>query len=118
MSRRCTIPWCCTRTTATPLGQIDLPVCFETPSNFRWETLTFEVVGFRGTYHTILGRPCHAKFMVVPNYTYLTLKMPGPSGVITVGSAYKHAYECNVACTECRGPLRVSSTGCQFRETL
>jgi hypothetical protein len=32
------------------------------------------------------GRPCYAKFMVVPNYTYLKLKMPGPNGVITVGS--------------------------------
>jgi hypothetical protein len=39
----------------TPLGQINLPVCFGTPSNFRRETLTFEVVGFRGTYHAILG---------------------------------------------------------------
>jgi hypothetical protein len=38
--------------------------------------------------------------MAVPNYTYLKQKMPGPNGVITVGSAYKHAYECNVACTE------------------
>jgi hypothetical protein len=28
------------------LGQIDFPVCFGTPSNFRKETLTFEVVGF------------------------------------------------------------------------
>jgi hypothetical protein len=28
------------------LGQLDLPVCFRTPSNFRKETLTFEVVGF------------------------------------------------------------------------
>jgi hypothetical protein len=28
------------------LGQLDLPVCFGTPSNFRKETLTFEVVGF------------------------------------------------------------------------
>jgi hypothetical protein len=37
------------------LGQLDLPVCFRTPSNFRKETLTFEVVGFRGTYHTVLG---------------------------------------------------------------
>jgi hypothetical protein len=36
----------------------------------------FEVVGFRGTYHAVLGRPCYAKFMVVPNYTYLKLKMP------------------------------------------
>jgi hypothetical protein len=49
-----------------PLGQLDLPVCFGTPSNFRKETLTFEVVGFRGTYHAVLGRPCYAKFMVSP----------------------------------------------------
>jgi hypothetical protein len=40
------------------LGQLDLPVCFGTPSNFRKETLMFEVVGFRGTYHAVLGRPC------------------------------------------------------------
>jgi hypothetical protein len=73
-----------------PLGQLDLPVCFGMPSNFRRETLTFEVVGFRGTYHAVLGRPCYAKFMTVPNYTYLKLKMPGPNGVITVGPTYKH----------------------------
>jgi hypothetical protein len=29
-----------------PLRQLDLPVCFGTPSNFRKETLMFEVVGF------------------------------------------------------------------------
>jgi hypothetical protein len=83
-----------------PLGQLDLPVCFGTPSNFRKETLTFEVVRFRGTYHAVLGRPCYAKFMAVPNYTYLKLKMPGPNGVITVGSTYRHAYECDVECME------------------
>jgi hypothetical protein len=38
--------------------------------------------------------------MAIPNYTYLKMKMPSPNGVITVGSAYKHAYECDVACTE------------------
>jgi hypothetical protein len=76
-----------------PLGQLDLPVCFGTLSNFRRETLTFEVVGFRGTYHAVMGRPCYAKFMAVPNYTYLKLKMPGPNGVITVGSTYRHAYK-------------------------
>jgi hypothetical protein len=38
-----------------PLGQIDLPVWFGTPDNYRKETLTFEVVGFRGAYHAILG---------------------------------------------------------------
>jgi hypothetical protein len=83
-----------------PLGQLDLPVCFGTPSNFRKETLTFEVVGFRGTYHAVLGRPCYAKFMVVPNYTYLKLKMTAPNGVITVGPTYRHAYKCDVECVE------------------
>jgi hypothetical protein len=58
------------------------------------------VVGFRETYHAVLGRPCYAKFMVVPNYTYLKLKMLGPNGVITIGSTYRHAYECDVECVE------------------
>jgi hypothetical protein len=77
-----------------------LPVCFGTPSNFRKETLTFEVVGFRGTYHAVLGRPCYTKFMAIPNYTYLKLKMPAPKGVITVRPTYRHAYECDVECVE------------------
>jgi hypothetical protein len=38
-----------------PLGQIDLPVWFGTPDNYRKETLTFEVVRFKGAYHAILG---------------------------------------------------------------
>jgi hypothetical protein len=81
-----------------PLEQLDLPVCFGTPSNFRRETLTFEVVGFRGTYHAVLGRLCYTKFMAVPNY--LKIEMPGPNGVITVGSTYRHAYECDMECVE------------------
>jgi hypothetical protein len=48
----------------------------------------------------VLGRPCYAKFMAVPNYTYLKLKMPSPNGVITVGSTYRHTYECDVECVE------------------
>jgi hypothetical protein len=48
----------------------------------------------------VLGRPCYTKFMAVPNYTCLKLKMPGPNGVITVGPTYRHAYECDVECVE------------------
>jgi rhamnose utilization protein RhaD (predicted bifunctional aldolase and dehydrogenase) len=48
----------------------------------------------------VLGRPCYTKFMAVPIYTYLKLKMLGPNGVITVGSTYRHAYECDVECVE------------------
>ena len=64
------------------------------------ETLTFEVVGFHETYHAILGRPCYAKFMAIPNYTYLKLKMPGPDRVITIGTSFQRAYECEVECCD------------------
>jgi hypothetical protein len=77
---------------AIPLRQIDLPITFEDPTNYRTKTLTFEVVGFHGSYHAILGRPCYTKFMAIPNYTYLKLKMPGQHGVITVGSSFQRAY--------------------------
>ncbi|XP_066341917.1 uncharacterized protein [Miscanthus floridulus] len=77
---------------AYPLRQIDLPIIFGDQANFRLEVLTFEVVDFPRSYHTILGRPCYAKFMVTPNYTYLKLKMPGPNDVITMGSTFSHAY--------------------------
>ena len=56
------------------------------------------MVGFPGTFHAILGRPCYVKFMAVPNYTYLKLKMPGPHGVITVDTSFHQAYECEVEC--------------------
>ncbi|XP_066392207.1 uncharacterized protein [Miscanthus floridulus] len=36
--------------------------------------------------------------MVVPNYTYLKLKISSPSGVITVGTSFQRAYECEVEC--------------------
>ena len=36
--------------------------------------------------------------MVIPNYTYLKLKMLGPRGVITIGTSFQRAYECEVEC--------------------
>jgi hypothetical protein len=38
--------------------------------------------------------------MAVPNYTYLKMKMPGPNGVITVGSSIEHTFDCDVECVE------------------
>ena len=58
------------------------------------------MVGFHETYHAILGHPCYAKFMVVPNYTYLKLKMLGPCEVITISTSFQRAYECKVECCE------------------
>ena len=77
---------------AYPVGNIDLPVTFGSKANFRTETLTFEVVDWKGVYHDILGRPAYAKFMAVPNYTYLKLKLPGRIGVITVSGSFEQAY--------------------------
>jgi hypothetical protein len=38
--------------------------------------------------------------MAIPNYTCLKMKMPGPKGVITMGSSIEHAFECDVECVE------------------
>ena len=65
-------------------GSITLEVVFGSPNNFRSEELIFDIVPFHSGYHTLLGRNAFAKFNVVPHYTYLKLKMPGPRGVITV----------------------------------
>ena len=64
-------------------------------ANFLSEVFTFEVVDFLGSYHAILGRPCYAKFMAIPNYTFLKLKMPGPNNVTTMGSTFLDAYMCD-----------------------
>jgi hypothetical protein len=77
-----------------PLGRIRFNVTFDEPDNFLKEPLTFEVVDFPGVYHDLLGCPCFAKFMDIPNYTYLKLKMPGPKGVITVDGSFEQVYFC------------------------
>jgi hypothetical protein len=38
--------------------------------------------------------------MAIPNYTYLKLKMSGPTGTIIVGTTIRHAYECKVECCD------------------
>jgi hypothetical protein len=40
-------------------------------------------------YHVILGRPTFAKFMAVPHYAYLMLKIHGPKGTITVQGSFE-----------------------------
>jgi hypothetical protein len=68
---------------AIPLGSVVLPVTFgESRDNYRTDYVKFEVVDFETSYHVILGRPAIAKFMAVPHYTYLVLKMLSPAGVL------------------------------------
>ena len=56
------------------------------------ETLTFEILDFPDAYHAILGRPCYARFIAVPNYTNLKHKMPGPHKIITIGGDLQQAH--------------------------
>jgi hypothetical protein len=42
------------------------------------------VADFEGTYHAILGRPAISKFMAIPHYRYLVLKMPTEKRVLTL----------------------------------
>jgi hypothetical protein len=78
-----------------PLGRIALIVCFEKRQNYRREKLDFEVMDWLSQYHAILGRPMFLRFMAVPHYTYLVLKMPGPKGVITVKGSFEVSDLCN-----------------------
>jgi hypothetical protein len=72
-----------------PLGRIELDVCFSDSGNFRREKLEFEVRDWPSLYHAILGRPTFTRFMAVPHYAYLALKIPGPKGVITVKGSFE-----------------------------
>jgi hypothetical protein len=77
-----------------PLGQITLPVQFGTADHFRTDYVNFVVADFEGTYHAILGRPVITKFMAVPHYRYLVLKMPTKKGVLTLKGNVFVAYAC------------------------
>jgi hypothetical protein len=52
------------------------------------------VTDFEGTYHAILGHPAITKFMAVPHYRYLVLKVLAEKGVLTLRCNVFVAYTC------------------------
>jgi hypothetical protein len=86
---------------AIPLGSVVLLVTFgETRENYRTEYIKFEVADFETSYHAILGRPATAKFMAVPHYMYLVLKMPSPAGVLSLQGDLKIFRDCDTEAVE------------------
>jgi hypothetical protein len=86
---------------AIPLGSVALPVTIgETRNNYRIEYVKFEVADFETSYHAILGRPAIAKFMAVPHYTYLVLKIPSPAGVLSLQGDLKISFDCYTEAVE------------------
>jgi hypothetical protein len=77
-----------------PLRHIYMLVTFGTPKNYRTKFLRFEVARFDCGYNAIIGRPGLVKFMAIPHYTYMILKMTGPQGIITVRADFQGAAEC------------------------
>jgi hypothetical protein len=69
---------------AYPMGRVSLHDTFRTEENFCTEDLSFEVADFKSSYHAILGFPMLARYMAVPHYTNLVLKMLTPKGLLTV----------------------------------
>jgi hypothetical protein len=69
-------------------------VTFGTPENYRNEFLRFEVACFDCGYNAVIGRPGLAKFMAIPHYSYMILKMLGPQGIITLRADFQGAAEC------------------------
>ena len=85
------------------MGQITLPFQFGIANHFRTEDMNFFVVDFDTAYHAILGRPALAKFMAMPHYVYMVLKIPTEQGVLTLRANISTAYDCEregIAITE------------------
>jgi hypothetical protein len=96
---------------AIPLGSVVLPVTFgESRDNYRIEYIKFEVADFETSYHAILGRPAIAKFMAVPHYTYLVLKMPSPAGVLSLQGDLKISHDCDTEAVEIASTNQVPNT--------
>jgi hypothetical protein len=96
------------------MGRIQLEVLFGEKDNYRREPIWFEVVDLNSPYHALLGRPALAKFMVVPHYAYLKMKLPGPRGVITITGCYKKSMECAKASSKLAEALVVAEEKCQL----
>lgn len=66
------------------MGFIRMTVIFGYANNFRRAKLIFHIVPFSSRYQALLGRGAFARFNAIPHYASLTLKMPGPRGIISL----------------------------------
>ncbi|KAM3240946.1 hypothetical protein ACQJBY_054156 [Aegilops geniculata] len=65
-------------------GSLLLEVVFGSPDNFRRKKLIFHVAPFNSSHQALLGREAFVRFNAIPHYASLTLKMPGPRGIISL----------------------------------
>jgi hypothetical protein len=65
------------------------------PANFRKEKIGFEVIDWPSQFHAILRRPTFARFIAVPHYTYLKLRMPANRGPLTISGSFARSENCD-----------------------
>jgi hypothetical protein len=93
----------------TPIGQITLPITIGTWENFYTENLQFEVANFEMAYNTFLGQLTLSKFLAIPHYAYMVLKMSGPRGVISIRGDVKRTFDCDRESYETTNRLTTSA---------
>jgi hypothetical protein len=76
------------------------------------------VVDFEIAYNAFLGWLALTKFMAIPHYTYLVLKMPGPCGVNSIRGDVKQAYDCDKESCEMVDRLTTSIELQELKESL
>jgi hypothetical protein len=100
-----------------PLGVIHLDVIFGTPANFKKEKIEFEVVDWPSQYHAILGRLAFARFMAVPHYAYLNLRMPTNRGPLTISGSFTRSENYNKDFNTLSQTFRIHEELHHIRET-
>jgi hypothetical protein len=91
---------------------------FGTQENLCTEHVQFEVVDFETAYNAFLGRPVLSKFMAIPHYAYLVLKMLEPHGVISVRGDIKCTYDCDRESCEMADKLSTSAKLQELKKAL
>jgi hypothetical protein len=65
-----------------------------------------------------LGQPALSKFMAIPHYAYLVLKMPGLCGIISIRGDIKQAFDCDRESCETVDRLTVSAELQELKQAL
>ena len=92
----------------SPSGKIKIDGIFG-DNHFRREAIWFKVVDLESPYHVLLGWPALAKFMAVPHYAYLKMKMPGTKGIITIAGDYEKSAACAAASSRMAESLMIAA---------
>jgi hypothetical protein len=89
---------------------------FRIRENFLTEYMQFEVANFEMAYNAFLRRPTLTKFMAIPHYAYLVLKMTCRNGAIK--GDVKRTYDCNTKSYEIADRLLASTELQELKRAL